>query len=146
MIFIRLMGWVMVTAAMSTAAGESRVRVREPVKNYAISFFSDEGYARVRVVGESADLADPGRIRLTAMELILYSGGADQEIETTLVAPLAFLEPEPEQVHGPEGLALSRPDLDLTGENWRYDHRERRVQIKRNARVVFKMPLADLLK
>lgn len=129
----------------SLPAQTGDVRTSAPVEDYAISFFSDQGYPRVRVVGGSADLADAERIKLTLMELFLYSGEADRKLETTLTAPLAILEPGPEIVHGPDALSLERADLSLTGEDWSYEHRERRVLVKRNARVVFKMPLEGLL-
>jgi len=123
----------------------NRARTSAPVQDYAISFFSDEGYPRVRVVGASADLSDTARIELTLMQLILYSGGMDRDIETTLFAPIAILEPVPEIVHGPESVELEQADLSLSGEDWSYEHQERRVLVKRNARVVFKMPLEGLL-
>ncbi len=126
-------------------AQEGHVRTSAPVQDYAISFFSDEGYPRVRVVGASADLSDTARIELTLMELILYTGGIDRDVETTLSAPIAILEPEPEIVHGPAALNLERADLTLSGEDWSYEHREQRVLINRNARVVFKMPLEGLI-
>ena len=124
---------------------ERRVSTSAPVKNYKVSFFSDEGFPRVRVVGESADLKDAQNIKLTGMELILYTGTADRDTEATLTAPVAILQPDEELVSGPEAVRLVRPDLELDGKAWRYDHRESRIHIRREARVVFKVPLEGLL-
>jgi len=123
----------------------NRVRTSAAVENYTVSFFSDEGYPRVRVEGATADLADPEKIRLTGMHLELYSGGADRTLETILSAPIAILERTPELVSGPDTVELNRTDLDLTGADWIYHHQNQRVQVRRNARVVFKMPLEGLL-
>ncbi len=123
----------------------SRVRTSAAVENYTVSFFSDEGYPRVRVEGGTAELADPEKILLTDMHLELYSGGADRTVETTMVAPVAILERTPEIVSGPGTVRLSRNDLELTGADWIYHHRDQRVQVRRDARVVFKMPLEGLL-
>ena len=128
----------------SQPAGD-RVRTSAAVENYTVSFFSDEGYPRVRVEGATADLADPEKIRLTGMHLELYSGGADRTLETTLTAPVAILEHTPEVVSGPGTVELKRIDLELSGADWIYHHRDQRVQVRRNARVVFKMPLEGLL-
>jgi hypothetical protein len=128
------------------SAQEGRVRTNAPVQNYTLSFFSDEGYPRVRIEGDSADLSDLEKIRLTGMHLELYSGDAERVLETTLDAPVAILERGPELVHGPDTVHLKRTDLELSGANWNYDHRERRVQVRRDARVVFNMPLEGLLK
>ncbi|GAB5559928.1 MAG: hypothetical protein SynsKO_15750 [Synoicihabitans sp.] len=122
-----------------------RVTTSAPVKDYAVSFFSDEGFPRVRVVGESADLADRQLIKLTGMNLILYTGAADREIETTLESPVALLEPSEELVGGPDSVNLRRSDLEVSGEDWSYDHRDRRIKIRRSARIIFKTPLEGFL-
>lgn len=135
-----------ILALATASAQDSRVRTNAPVQDYTVSFFSDAGYPRVRVEGASADLSDLEKIRLTGMHLELYSGEADRTLETTLDAPVAILEREPELVHGPDTVSLVRPDLELSGRDWSYDHRERRVRVGENARVVFNMPLEGLLK
>ncbi len=140
---IRLL--LLITSFLTVNAQDSRVSTSAPVKNYAVSFFSDDGYPRVRVVGASADLSDTTRIRLTGMELILYSGLADRSIETTLDSPIAILEPEPELVSGPDQVKFDRPDIEVEGYDWSYDHQTRRIQIHRQAKVVFKTPLKGLL-
>lgn len=142
---LRLLLLGLLVSGGGLSAPENRVKATAPVRDYTISFFSDEGYPRVRVVGATADLSDTERIAITRMELMLYTGGIDREVESTLTAPIAILEPTPELVHGPASLQLERPDLSLTGEDWSYAHRESRVLVKRKARVVFKLPLEGLL-
>jgi hypothetical protein len=142
---LRLIVLLSLLPVLTAATERSRARTSAPVEDYAVSFFSDEGYPRVRVLGSAADLANAERIRLTAMELILYRGGIDRTVDTTLTAPIAILEPSAEIVRGPESVELDQVDLSLSGEDWIYEHRESRVLVKRNARVVFKMPLGRLL-
>ncbi|MCF3648354.1 hypothetical protein [Synoicihabitans lomoniglobus] len=127
-------------------AGDERVSAPKPVKNYAVSFFSDEGYPRVRVQGGSADLSDTAHIRLGEMALTLYSGDADRTIDTVLIAPIAILTPETEVVTGPATVRLERRDVTVQGEDWSYEHQERRIHIRRKAHVVFKTGLANILK
>lgn len=124
---------------------EQRVRTSAAVQNYTVSFFSDEGFPRVRVEGGSADLTNRNQIKLTDLHLELFTGGADRTLETKLDAASAVLDPTNEIVSGPDGFRLERDDIEVTGEDWTYSHRDRRVQVKRNARVVFKMPLEGLL-
>ncbi|MEJ6604444.1 MAG: hypothetical protein QNL51_17955 [Opitutaceae bacterium] len=134
-----------IVGILGLAAQDNRVSTSAPVKDYAVSFFSDEGYPRVRVIGEAADLADTSKVRLTGMELILYSGLADRSVETSLASPLAILEPEPELVSGPDAVKLVRSDFEVTGYDWSYDLKDRRIRIRRQARVIFKTPLDGLL-
>ena len=142
--FIALLAATIVVCAFAQSGG--RVQTPAPVKDYTVSFFSDEGYPHVRVQGASADLRDPTHVKLGDMILTVFTGQADREIETVLIAPTAIVEPEPEIVAGPDTVRLERSDLYLTGEDWSYEHRERRVHIRRNARIVFNAPIADLLK
>lgn len=134
-----------IVGILGLAAQDNRVSTSAPVQDYAVSFFSDEGYPRVRVVGESADLADASKVRLTGMELILYSGLADRSVETHLASPAAILEPESEFISGPDSVKVVRSDVEVEGYDWSYDHQERRIRIRRQARVVFKTPLDGLL-
>ncbi len=141
---IALLASSLAVGAIAQSGG--RVQTPAPVKDYTVSFFSEEGYPHVRVQGASADLRDPAHVKLGDMILTVFTGQADREIETVLIAPTAIVEPEPEVVSGPDTVRLERSDLNLTGEDWSYEHRERRVHIRRNARIVFNAPLADLLK
>ena len=136
---------ILAASMLTVSAQDSRVSTSAPVKDYAVSFFSDEGYPRVRVVGASADLSDTTNVRLTGMALILYSGLADRSIDTSLEAPIAILKPEPELVSGPDAVKVVRPDIELEGHDWSYDHQEQHIQIRRQVRVVFKTQLKGLL-
>ena len=123
-----------------------RVSTSAPVKDYSITFFSDAGYHKMRVEGGSADLQDRNSVRVENMTLTLFSGEADRAVESVLMAPIAILEPETEQVSGPDAVRLIRDDLELFGENWSYNHLERKIHLRRNAKIIFNAHLTDYLK
>ena len=50
------------------------------------------------------------------------------------------------RVRGPGALRLITSDFDATGEDWLYDHRQKKVSIHRDVRVVFHARLNDLLR
>lgn len=117
-----------------------------PVKSYSISFFSDLGYHNLHVKGATADVSDPEHIVVTGLTLTIFTGDESQRVETVILSPQAVLEPEPQRVTGPSTVRLVRDDLELTGEDWTYEHAAKRILIRRNARILFRAPLADLLK
>lgn len=123
-----------------------RVTSPAPVKGYSVSFFSDEGYRSVHVKGATADLSNPDRVVVTGLVLTQFSGDATEEVDTVLLSPEAVVEPGPEVATGPSSVRLIRDDLELTGEDWRYEHASKRILIHKKARIVFQAPLADLLK
>ena len=99
------------SGGLAVAQTGGRVTTEAPVKNYSIVFFSEEGYQRIRVQGETAEVKDPTRVRLGGMTLTEYTGDADRTVESVLTAPVAIVEPETEIVSGPESVKLVRDDL-----------------------------------
>lgn len=133
-------------AAAMAAAQAPEVSAPSPVRNYTLSFFSESGYHSMHVRGGTADLRDPERIVVTDLTLTLFTGDASRTVDTVILSPRAILEPEPQQVWGPGPVRLVGQDLELTGEDWRYDHPAKKILIQRRARIVFQAELADLLK
>ena len=136
------LGW---STCVHAQAPGSRVATTAPVKGYSVSFFSDEGYRKVRLRGDSADLANPEQVVLTNMELTAYSGDESMTEESVLRAPTAVLEPQTELVFGPASVQLNRPGLELTGEQWSYDHAAKTIHIRARARIVINDALDHLL-
>ncbi len=135
--------------AFALAQPAARVTTPGVVRGYTVAFFNDEGFPHVRVEGATADVRDPQRVALGDMKLTVYTGTADRGIDAVLTSPTALLEPEPKRVTGPESVRLERSDLTLEGEDWTYEYLgpdDHRVQVRRNARIVFNAALADLLK
>lgn len=117
-----------------------------PVKNFRLPTFTDEGYRRTMLRAGEARLPDPTRIELVEMELTLFTGRADEGIDSMLAAPAATFLPEKLFASGPETVRLERLDLTVTGADWSYDHPARRIIINRDAHVILRAPLGDILK
>jgi hypothetical protein len=123
-----------------------RVTAPSPARHYTLSLFSDQGYHSLHVRGASADVRNPNRIGLTDLTLSVYAGDASRRVETVILSPQAVLQPESQIVSGPNTVRLLRDDLEVTGEDWVYDHGGKRILIQRNARIVFEAAITDLLK
>lgn len=117
-----------------------------PVKNFRLPTFTDEGFRRTMLRAGEARLPDPTRIDLVEMELTLFTGRADEAIDSMLAAPAATFLPEKLFASGPETVRLERLDLTVTGADWSYDHPARRIVINRDAHVILRAPLGDILK
>lgn len=93
-----------------------------------------------------AILPDPTRIDVLEMELTLFTGRADERIDSMLAAPSASFWPEKRFVSGRESVRLERIDLTVTGSDWSYDHTARKILIQRDAHVILRAALGDILK
>ncbi len=140
------LGSLVALAGLAAAPATAQFSSPAPVKNFSLPFFNDEGFHTMLVRGREASLTNPQRIGLTDMTLTLFSGEEDQKVDTVILSPAAFVLPNEQKVTGPTLVRLVRDDLELTGEDWIYDHPAQKIIIQKRAHIVFNAPLADLLK
>ncbi len=116
-----------------------------PVESFRLPTFTREGHRSMLLQG-SAALVTASRIELREMTLTLFSGDARNLVETVILSPVATVNPESEQVEGAGVVRVIRDDLEITGQGWHYDHAQKKVSITRDARIVFRAQLPDILK
>lgn len=130
-------------------AQSSRITARAPVKDFTLPFFNEAGHRSMLVKGGEALLADPQRITIRELTLSVFSGQADNKIETIILSPAATILPSEQVATGEQVVRLVRDDVEVSGEAWRYEHSDhgaKKILINRNARIVFRAELKDILK
>lgn len=132
--------------ARSAPASAPQITATAPVKNLRLPTFTAEGYRRTMLRAEEARLPDPARIDVTEMELTLFTGLADEQIDSMLAAPSAAFLPEKLFASGSESVRLERADLTVTGTDWTYDHTARKITINHDAHVTLRATLGNILK
>lgn len=131
---------------LPTARSAPQVTATAPVRNFRLPTFTDQGFRHTMLVAAEARLPDPARIDLAEMELTLFTGDAAEQIDAMLAAPLAAFFPQKLVATGSDTVRLERLDLTVTGADWTYDHKARKVVIKRDAHVTFRSPVGDIIK
>lgn len=97
--------------------------------------------------GTEARTVNPTRIDITDLNITTFAGDAAAKVESILLCrELASFHPDAKLVQGTAEVRLMRDDLEITGEQWIYDHGAKKVSIARNTRITFKAQLPDLLK
>lgn len=129
--------------AITVAA--SPLTTRTPVTNFRLPTFNKDGHRSMLIRGASAVVA-PAHIELTDLNLTLFVGDQSDTIETIILSPQAVAEIAQERIHGEHAVRVIRNDLEITGEQWTYNHREQKVSIATKARITFHAPLPDILK
>ncbi len=117
-----------------------------PIKNLRLPTFTDAGHRHTILRAAEARLPDPARIDVVEMELTLFTGLPDEQIDVMLAAPSAAFVPEKLFVSGDETVRLERTDLTVTGAHWSYDHGAKKILINRDAHVIMRAALGDILK
>ena len=118
----------------------------EPAKNFILPTFTREGYYSMRLCGSEARMLTLHLIELDDMNLTVFSGDASNRVDSVLLSPIARVALDHDTARGPGAIRLIRDDLELTGEQWTYDHAKKSISIAKNVRVVFHSGLKDLLK
>ena len=130
------------------AAANSGVTANEPVTNFKLTLLSDQGYRSSLLRGSEARYISDSQIDLLGMQYTTFFENEEGEIDSTLLAPSAtvYIEKNKVKVHGNETVRLIRKNLDVTGEQWTYEHVAKRILIEKNVRVVFRIEMKDILK
>lgn len=130
------------------AAGErpTSLTANAPVVNFRVPTFTPQGYRSWLLCGAEGIYVDNNRLDVVDLNLTVFSGDASNRVESVFLSPSAIALLGENRVRGPGALRLITDDFEATGEDWLYDHRQKKVSIHRNVRVVFRARLNDILR
>lgn len=120
--------------------------VNAPVINFTIPTFTREGCRLWLLRGAEGVYVNETQLNVVDLNLTVFAGDASNRVESIFLSPLAVALIDEDRVRGPKTLRLITDDLDATGEDWLYDHRQKKVSIHQNVRVVFHARLNDILR
>jgi hypothetical protein len=137
-----------VLCPLLAAAANTGVTANAPVTNFKLTILSDQGYRSSLLRGSEARYINDSQIDLVGMQYVTFIESEAGELDSTLLAPTAtvFIDKNKVKVHGDEAVRLIRQNLDVTGEQWTYDHANKRILIEKNVHVVFRIEMKDILK
>lgn len=116
-------------------------------KNWGLPLFTKEGHRSMTLRGTEARTISADRIDIIDLNITTFTGDATTKVDSILLCrELASFFPNEKLVRGDSSVRLVRDDIEVTGENWTYDHAAKKVSLGRNARVTFKTSLPDILK
>jgi hypothetical protein len=117
-----------------------------PVINFRLPTFTKEGFRSWLLCGSEGLYVNQNQLSVTDLNLTIFSGDAANRVESVFLSPSATAFINDAQVQSPGRLRLINNDFEVTGEDWLYDHRQKKVSIHKNVRVVFHAQLKDLLR
>ncbi|WP_145929129.1 hypothetical protein OH491_14600 [Termitidicoccus mucosus] len=131
-------------------AAKPSISTSAPVKNFRLPAFNEQGYRTSLLTGSEGRYIGPEQIDVTNLDLAIYPGDGTMRVETRLTAPTAsfFLKnTAAPRASGKESVRLVHEnEIDASGEDWAYDHGQKKLWINKNVRLVFPAPLQDILK
>jgi lipopolysaccharide export system protein LptC len=116
------------------------------VKKFSLPTFTPEGPRSMLLRGEEARFKTAQQIDITEMQLTLFDGKPDEKVDTVFVSAAATFFPSRQVAEGDKGVRIVRPDVEMYGEKWIYEHQRKKVVIDGRVRVIFRAQLKDILK
>jgi hypothetical protein len=138
----------LVAAAGSWAQSPS-IKPDAPAEGIKLLQYSDAGFRKSMLRGTQAHYVDKNHVDVTDMTLTLFTGDQTNAVDTMLLSPQAraSLEDRDVSVGGDGTVRLIRTDdFEVTGEQWTYNHTDKKILIKKNVHVIIHAELQNLLK
>lgn len=136
------------TAAAAAAPAPSPVQTTgaAPAVNWVLPLFTDKEGFRSMTLRGSEVRPENSRVVISDLSITIFSGDASAHIDSMLLSPSAVFYPKENRATGDKSVRFLRDDIEVTGLNWSYDHRARKVSLRQNVRVTFRAQLGDILK
>ncbi|MBI4622564.1 MAG: hypothetical protein HY736_04985 [Verrucomicrobia bacterium] len=116
--------------------------VTAPALNWVLPLFTDrEGYRSMTLRGSAVQPSGANAISVTDLSITVFSGDATARVDTVLLSLDATFFPKENRAAGEKTVRVIRDEIEITGENWTYDHAGKIVSIRKNVRVVYRLPL-----
>jgi lipopolysaccharide export system protein LptC len=117
-----------------------------PVSEPTVSTFTKEGHRSWLLRGSKCRFISQSQIDFTDLNLTVFSGDAANRVDSIFLSPAAVALVDQARVSGPGAVRLITDDFEAVGEDWTYDHRQKKVSIRKNVRVVFHTQLQSILR
>jgi len=128
------------------AESTPQIKSSAPIKNFRLPSFDKAGIRTSFMRADEAVIVSNTQIEAKNMNFTLFTDDGSGRIDCILLSPSATAYTDKQIVTGDQSVRFMRDDVEVTGEQWTYFHREKRVLIKNNVRVTFRDELKDLIK
>jgi hypothetical protein len=143
---IRPLLFLAATAAAAPAPSPVQTTGAAPAVNWVLPLFTDKDGFRSMTLRGSEVRPEASRVVIRDLSITIFSGDAAARIDSMLLSPSAVFHPRENRATGDQSVRFLRDDIEVTGVDWSYDHRARKVSLQRNVRVTFRAQLGDILK
>jgi hypothetical protein len=136
---------ILLIPAFLALGANTQISPERPILNFRLPSFTPEGNRVWLVRGSEARYVSKEQIDIIGLNLSIFTGLPDGQVETLILSPSAQVRPGELQVRGHDAIRVINDRFEATGSDWNYSHREKTVSINKNARVTFRAQLKNLL-
>jgi len=137
---------LLLTPLAGAMGATTQISGNRPIINFSLPHFTPEGYRAWLVRGSEARYLNPNHIAVQELTLSIFSGQADEKVQTMILSPRAAIQPTEAVITGPQTIRVINDEFEATGSDWRYAYKEHQVTIAQNVRVIFHAEFKEILK
>jgi hypothetical protein len=130
----------------SAFAANPKVATDQPIINFRVPDFTPEGNRSWLVRGSEARYIGESQVDVKELNLTVFTGLPDGKVETLFLSPQAEIHLQDLVVRGHDTLRIVNDRFEVTGADWTYSHKEKKVSIGRNVHVILQTQVKDILK
>ena len=141
-----LLALLLSATATLAPASTTRITPDRPIINFRLPDFTPDGHRAWLVRGTEARYATEGLVDIKELNLTIFTGDADDKVETLILSPSAQLRLSERRISGPDSIRIINDRFEATGHHWTYDHEAKKISITKNVRVILHTQINDILK
>lgn len=135
---------LLLTAATLSAA-TTQISPDQPIVNFRLPEFTPEGNRSWLVRGSEARYVSREQVNIKGLNLAIFTGLPDGQVETHILSPVAEVRPSEMVVRGNDTIRVINDRFEATGSEWIYSHRDKKISIGKNVHVILHTQLKDIL-
>lgn len=142
-----LLGATLLAAGLAFAATAPR-GASAPIRNFRLPGFTNDGFRTWLLRGSQAHYVGNHQVEVKEMTLAIFSGDASDRLVTMILSPVATVHTADLVACGGDTIRVIHytEDFQITGRDWRYEHKQKRVSIAKDVNVTYHAEVKDLLK
>ncbi len=95
--------------------------------------------------GSEARALSNDQFEVADLNLTLFTGDIAMTVDTIILSPSATFLPDEERAFGQNYVRFIRDEVEATGREWSYHHREKKISLSGDVRITFQAELSNLL-
>ena len=119
--------------------------VTAPARDCILPLFTKEGPRSMTARGTEARALADERFQVSDLNLTLFTGDVSMTVDTIILSPAATFLPDEQRAFGTQHVRFIRDEVEASGREWTYDHRQKKISLHGDVRITFQAELTDLL-
>lgn len=116
-----------------------------PVINFKLPMFGKEGYRSWFLSGKQGIYVSQDEVDVLGMKINIFSGDARDLLEATIESPKAVMFINENKARGDDSIEVVGESYHLTGKDWTWDGKLKKMTINKEVKVVFDQSLKGLM-